>query len=132
MYDAGDRKDVRRAEKAAHIAGRQRSETVASIMSGAPGRAYFHEQLSIASVFATTFDRDPIVMAFNEGRRNQGLLLLNDIMQYNPDNFILMMREANERHIARERASGENAGGRSSGSDAEPADSESDPERDAA
>ena len=42
------------------------------------------------------------MMAFNEGRRNQGLMLLADIMEIDADNYILMTKEAKARQEAKE------------------------------
>lgn len=101
QYNAAERKDVRKAEKAAKLADRQRAEIVSGIMSVAPGRAWMLDRLESASVFATTFNPDALQMAFAEGNRNQGLQLLNDIMQHCPEQYVLMMRERNERDAAR-------------------------------
>ena len=109
--NTADRKSVRAAEKAADRADRARGEIITSIMSTTPGRAFFWDKLSAAGIFTTTFSSDPIQMAFNEGQRNQGLLLLNDIIQWCPEQFILAMREFNGRRTSD--AAGSDAGQRS-------------------
>ena len=101
-YNAGDRKDVRRAEKAARLSAVQRQSAVEGIMSVVGGRHWMHDILVSCHCFATTFTGDPYTTAYNEGQRSVGLLLLADIMQACPDNYVLMMREANERDRTRE------------------------------
>lgn len=95
--NTSDRKSVRAAEKASALVDRQRGEVLVSVMETGPGREWIWNKLSEANIFHTTFSTDPVQMAFNEGQRNQGLVLLNDIIQWCPDNFILTMREHNGR-----------------------------------
>lgn len=114
-FDASDRKQVRRAEKAAAVIDRQRVEVVASLMSTIAGRAYVHDKLVSAHVFQTSFAPDALAMAFAEGERNQGLQLLNDVMTASPDAYILMTREASERYTSSERARGQDNDGRDQG-----------------
>ena len=51
-------------------------------------RRYVWEKLATAGIFQSTFSTDPLQMAFNEGQRNAGLVLLNDVIQYCPEQFI--------------------------------------------
>ena len=95
--NTSDRKSVRAAEKASAIIDRQRGEVLTHLMDTGPGREWAWNKLAEAHIFATTFSTDPVQMAYNEGQRNQGLTLLNDIIQWCPDQFILAMREQNER-----------------------------------
>lgn len=106
MYNAGDRKDVRKAEKAARLSAVQRQSAVSGIMSVTGGRHWMHDVLVSCHCFATTFAIDPHASAFNEGQRSIGLLLLADIMSASADNYVLMMREANEREKTQEAREG--------------------------
>src|SRR5512143_1860162 len=108
-YNAGERKDVRKAEKESRIAERQRREIITGLMSTMAGRSWMLERLEECHIFATSFNRDAITMAFMEGERRTGLLLLNDIMQSCPDQYILMMRERNQRDTATERSRSEDS-----------------------
>lgn len=110
-YNAADRKDVRRAEKAARQAELARGEVVKGLMDTTAGRRYVWDRLSAAHIFVTSFNLDPVQMAFNEGERNQGLQLLGDIMQWCPDLFIQAMRESNERHLAAQRSRSQDGNG---------------------
>src|SRR5262249_24552463 len=87
------------------------------LMSTIPKRRWSLEILEACPVFATSFNRDAHTMAFMEGQRDIGLRLLSDIMASCPDEYILMMRESNERRTSSERARGEVANGRDQGSD---------------
>jgi hypothetical protein len=127
-YDAGNRRDVKTAEKAAKVADQQRKEIVNGIMSVEPGRRWMCELLEICHIFATSFSDVDLRMAFMEGQREIGLRLLMDIMASCPDEYVQMMRERNERQSAidaRHSRRGPDADGRYS--DADPDDgSESD------
>jgi len=122
VYNAAERAHVRRAEKDQRDAEIQRKEIITNLMSTAAGRAWILHLLEAAHIFTSSFDRDPIAMAFSEGERNHGLVLLNDIHLYCPDQYILMLRESNERHTASERTRRPNTNGGDQGSDAEPGD----------
>jgi hypothetical protein len=96
-YNAGDRKDVRQAEKQAKLWEQQRREIVTGIMSVAPGRQWMCDILEHCHIFHTSYNDVSGRMAFMEGQREVGILLLNDIMQSCPDEYVVMMRERNER-----------------------------------
>ena len=128
-YNASDRKHIRAAEKAAATAEAQRSEVVVESMATVPRRRYVWDKLADCGIFRTTFSPDPLQMAFNEGQRNQGLVLLNDIIEHCPDQFIQAMKEHNERRSnsgstsrspSRELDRGEGAGWDSEGRPSEP------------
>lgn len=101
MFDASDRKQVRAREKAAALLDQQRAEVVRNLMATLPGRAWVCDFLEGCHIFATSFTQDPIQTAFNEGERNRGLIVLNDIMSICPDTYIVMMKERSERDAAR-------------------------------
>lgn len=102
-YNAARRRDVREAEKQSKVAEQQRAEIIFGLMSVAGGRSWMYDLLEFCSVFATTFSPNPSLAAFKEGQRNVGIRLLNDIMQSCPDQYVLMMRERNERDASRDR-----------------------------
>ena len=117
--NAADRKSIRAAEKAAKIVDANNQAVVVAIMSTESGRRYIWDKLTLANIFSTTFSTDSMQMAFNEGNRNQGLLLLNDIIEWCPEEFIQAMREANGRRTQSstgQRNGSENGDGRVEGS----------------
>lgn len=121
-YDASNRKDIRRAEKEAAFAERQRGEVLTNLMATTSGRAYIWNELGAAHIFSTSLSLDAIQMAFSEGERNMGLRLLNNVLDYCPDEFILMMREQNARDSARQQPGSQDGDGGVSGSGSEDSD----------
>src|SRR5262245_46723246 len=96
-YDAGNRRDIREAQKRQRVAEQQRREVIAGIMSVAPGRSWMCDMLEGCHVYSTSFSDEGLRMAVMEGQREVGLRLLLDIMGSCPDHYITMMRERNER-----------------------------------
>lgn len=78
-------------------------EDIAKIMKSRSGRRFMWRLLESAGIFVTTFNHDALVMSFNEGKRNQGLWLLADIMAIDTDSYILMAKEAQARLEAKEK-----------------------------
>src|SRR5215467_1326033 len=99
-YDAGNRKDVRTLEKQAKLEETQRREIISGIMSVAPGRRWMCDLLEHCHIFSTSYSDVAHRMAFMEGQREVGILLLTDIMASCPDNYVLMMGERNARQSA--------------------------------
>jgi len=64
------------------------------LMGDARGRRVVWRALEQAGVFRLSFDRDAMVMAFAEGRRNEGLRMLALIESAAPESYILMQQEA--------------------------------------
>ena len=63
------------------------------LMSDARGRRIVWAQLSAAGVYTTSFDPTAMTMAFNEGRRSEGLRLLARVAALCPDHYLTMMKE---------------------------------------
>lgn len=104
MYDASNKKDIRRAEKEAARRLKTKAEFITAAMTTQQGRAWFHDFLSDRGIFSTTFVAgDALSSAFAEGNRNSGIQIYADIVTLAPDNFILMMREAQIKDITNER-----------------------------
>lgn len=99
MYNASDRKDIRRAEKAAKHVESSRVEFIRAALSTPQGRIWFHQLLSACHIFSTTFNGNALNAAFAEGERNVGLMVYGDIVTHCPDEFVRMMREAQAREI---------------------------------
>lgn len=71
------------------------------VMGSKQGRRFIWRRLSRAGVYQPSFNTDSAVMAFNEGNRNAGLELLNEIMETCPERYTEMLNEqkdAKERH----------------------------------
>jgi hypothetical protein len=96
-YNAAERSHVKAAQKSARFLEKSRGEILRTIMDSAAGRAYMLDRLERSHCFVSSFHGNALSMAFAEGERNIGLQDLNDIMQFAPDQYVLMMREKNER-----------------------------------
>ena len=134
MDNAADRKSIRSKEKLSKLADQNRREVLVGIMSTMPGREWVWNMLSRSHVFGMSFVSDAFLTAFREGERNQGQQLLNDVMEACPDQYVLAMRENNERRTQRDntsrdsgRAAGQFDRGPNSGRYVEGLDASSDP-----
>ncbi|MGH7744064.1 MAG: hypothetical protein ACREQ5_04490, partial [Candidatus Dormibacteria bacterium] len=94
VYDASNRKDIRRAEKASAQVQRTRLDFLHAAMGTPQGRAWFHELLSVCHLFADPFSGQALTEAYLKGERNVGLRIFAEILEYCPDQYILMMKEA--------------------------------------
>lgn len=65
-------------------------------MSDARGRRMVWQQLERAGVFRLSFDPNPLIMAFNEGLRNEGVRLMDKIHAVCPDLYHVMVKEQND------------------------------------
>lgn len=121
MRNAADRKDIRRAEKLAKLESTHDRETIVILMSTINGRSWMWRQLEQCHCFNDPFTGDALHEAYQKGERNFGLRLLSQINLYCPDQYIQMVREANERYLSNNRdpddaaTSAEYSGGEESG-----------------
>jgi len=128
MYDASNRKDIREAEKAAARIERDRIEFLTAALSTVQGRTWFYHFLEDSHLFSDPFSGDPYREAYLKGERNVGLRIFAEISQHCPNQYIQMIKEANERlnHAAArsEYRSGQNSRrdleGRSAAGDSDP------------
>ena len=99
-YNAAERQHVKAAAKSAKEADGLQVDFIRASMATRQGRAWFWAELAAAQVFVSSFDSDPLRMAFLEGKRSLGLALLDKLTTHTPDDFVQMMREANARSDA--------------------------------
>lgn len=66
------------------------------VMSNKQGRRFVWRLLSRAGLYQSSFNTNNAVMAFNEGNRNAGLQLLNEIMETCPERYTDMLAEQKE------------------------------------
>lgn len=127
MNNASDTRAIRKAQKAAKVAESERQGVVVNLMSSPAGRGYVYDQLTRCHVFSPSFNLSALAMAFAEGERNSGLQLLGDVMAFAPDQYVQMMREANDRRSANDNnseAGRSSANGRGPDSGPEPDDAD--------
>jgi hypothetical protein len=80
-------------EDRARLAAQQERADVKWLMSGKQGRRVVWRLLSQAGVFRSTFSTNAMQSAFNEGARNSGLLLLNQVHAVAPELYPQMVSE---------------------------------------
>ena len=92
-FDAGDANSVNQRAKDAKRRDRERAAVMGAIMETTPGRSWLWHLLASCRCFATTFDPNPVVMAYHEGERNVGLRLLAEIHRTSPEQYLQMIKE---------------------------------------
>lgn len=90
--------DAQREEGAKRqaLARKQEIADFTWLMADPRGRRLVWRQLAAAGVFQSSFDPTAMTMAFNEGRRSEGLRLLAQIHELCPDLYPIMMKEQSQ------------------------------------
>ncbi len=63
------------------------------VMSDAWGRRFVWRLMREGGVFRSSFSGDALSGAFNEGQRQQGLRLVNEVLEVCPEHWLTMIRE---------------------------------------
>ena len=95
-YNASDPVQVATRRRHAGRKKKASEDVVYTIMSTQAGRVWMKGILDLCHCFGTSFTGEPLSMAFKEGERNIGLMLISQIMKASPEEFILMLKEANK------------------------------------
>lgn len=74
----------------------QREADLHWLMDNAAGRRFVWRMLGETGLYQTSFAADPVVMGFNEGRRDVGRRLLSDVTTHEPDKYLTMIQEAQQ------------------------------------
>ena len=90
--------DAQREQEAQRLAHARKQEVAdfTWLMADPRGRRIVWRQLAAAGVFQSSFDPTAMNMAFNEGRRSEGLRLLAQVMELCPDLYPIMMKEQSQ------------------------------------
>lgn len=78
--------------KEQNIIERDRQDLV-TVMSSVEGRRLMHKLLARTGIYRCSFNGQSNATIFNEGARNQGLMLLADIQSAAPGSYITMLKE---------------------------------------
>ena len=62
-------------------------------MGSARGRRFVWRLLAEAGLYRTSFHTNGSTVMFNEGKRHIGLLLIGEINDHCPDQFVAMLKE---------------------------------------
>ena len=93
MTSATSRSQIRARNKQIE-ADREVDHSVIVAMMGTPsGRRWIWRQLEFAQIFIVNENLDPYFMAFANGRRNTGVMLLSQVLAHSPDAFVRMLNE---------------------------------------
>lgn len=92
-YDASDVEQVREKRLSAKELQRQLDAMTVALMDTRQGRAWMWNLLTATKVFQSSFSNRALEMAFAEGQRNVGLLLMADITRVAPANYVKMAQE---------------------------------------
>ena len=93
-YDPASHRDVDARKNRLRLLRRQSEAAFRRLMEDRDFRAFVWGQLERTHVFETSFDRCPHVMAFREGERNAGLVLLDRVNRLCPGRYRTMVAEA--------------------------------------
>ena len=99
-YDAGDVGQVQKRKTKAQIYKEQNNEDLKNILSSAGGRRFLWKMLEECGVYKISFTGDDRTI-FNEGKRQIGLRLIEDIFDASPNSYAEMRLEAIQRKEAR-------------------------------
>ncbi len=95
-FDASNPDQVRQREREAQRRETETRNVLLKLLSDRPGRAWVLSLLESCHIYHTSFRSDPLQMAFSEGQRDIGLLLLAQVNRASPESIVLMMRERTE------------------------------------
>lgn len=99
MSDVGPDQSAERVAKAdaSKLAARNEADELRWLMSDPRGRHFMWRLLQCFGVYRLSYVQgDPAHSAFNEGRRNEGLKLMSQIMEDCPGRFTEMQKEASK------------------------------------
>ena len=100
-YDAGDEGQVKKKKTKAQIHKEQNREDLKAILDMPGGRRFLWKLLEECGVYKISFIGEPYQTAFNEGKRQIGLRLIEDIFDAYPHAYTGMRVEATHRKEAR-------------------------------
>lgn len=93
--NAADPRQVRRMSQEEKATRKQELEDVKWILSTRQGRRHYWRMLRETHMFETSFTGNNTTF-FNEGERNVGLKMMNDLMAAEPSAYLQMVREAQD------------------------------------
>jgi hypothetical protein len=85
---------VKRVGDKAKAKQRALDDAMAAMLEQQATRRWLWDVLTGAHIFASCFAADGLVMAMKEGERNLGLKILAQAMRVSPENYTIMVQEA--------------------------------------
>lgn len=72
-------------------------EDIKAIAATASGRRMLARVFAQANIFTALPPDNALVMSFNEGQRNVGLMLMNDLLEVSPEKYLTIKKAIKER-----------------------------------
>ena len=95
-FNAGNVTEVKKRKTKAQLSKEQETEEFKEILSTYGGRAYIWRLLEMCGVYKTSFTGNSTTF-LNEGKRQIGLRVIEDIFEAAPDRYTQIRMEAVER-----------------------------------
>ena len=92
-FDVGNRRHVNRARDEAKRAEKERAAVIVGLMDLPEGRNWLWDLMARCGIYETPFNENEMTMAYKAGKSDVGRMLLADIVQFAPDQYVLMIKE---------------------------------------
>ena len=92
-YNAGDAQQVAKRQKSQKTRNLQKKAALRRLISDAEGRMWVWDFLILTGYSSSSFSTEPLIMAFNEGKRSLGLQLIGEINRISPELYVKMALE---------------------------------------
>jgi hypothetical protein len=92
-YDPADPDRVKAAKQKSKQREVLKREALRLLMTSPGGRMWMYDLLERCGVFRLSFNRDALLMAFSEGHRDIGNMLLAELLRNFEQSFLLMTKE---------------------------------------
>jgi hypothetical protein len=96
LYNASDGEQVKSRREKLKTRELQKKAALRRFISEPEGRMWMWDLLGRCGIFRSSFSSEPLVMAFNEGRRDIGTFLASEIGSADSDAFFKMAIENRE------------------------------------
>lgn len=94
VTNAADEKQLKEADYQVRTREIDETAELIELLRVPAFRRYTWRYMAACNVFSAGFEQSGSRMAFNEGARNIGTKMLSEIMDADPESFILMMQES--------------------------------------
>ena len=101
VRNAADKKQIEKAGKQQRLERQRELDYVRAVVATPAGRAFMWNLLAYCRTFSSVFDPEATSMAFKTGRQDVGHFVMAEISEADPDKFLLMMQESQQREKQR-------------------------------
>jgi hypothetical protein len=92
----GQQADKKEADARKRLVRDNEIASIRWLMSSKKGRGFMWRLLELSGPFRLSFDSNAMKMAFNEGNRNLGNQLFNEVMTLCPEMYPVMVKEQHD------------------------------------